>query len=118
MISFADLSKKINDNEIALEKLGEYLDKDHLGIAGVVILKLINENYCDEEIITRIASFSNLLGGYKFVGPWQYGHIAIAALYLLQDNRARDKYVEIYESLSDDDKFLVDNFIETEAYKL
>lgn len=77
------------------------MDKEHLGISGVIILKIMNERYCNEEIIEKLVSFSELLVGYRFIGPWQYGYVAIAALSLLPDNRATDKYVEIYKKLSD-----------------
>ena len=117
MITFAELSLKIINNEIQTEDLVHYLCKDYLGIAGVVIMRLINEKYCNEEILEKLVSFRHLLNGNKFVGPWKYGHVAIAALYLFQDKRASEKYKEIYNDLSSNDRFLVDNFIATEAYK-
>ena len=117
MVTFAELTRKIKQNEIPMENIVRYLNKENLGISGVIIFKIINEKYCNEEIIKKLISFSQLLEGYKFIGPWQYGHVAIAALFLLQDDKATEKYIEIYNSLNDDDKFLVDNFIKSEACK-
>ena len=117
MITFNELTEKINNNEIPKEEWANYLDKSKLGIAGIVIFKLIKERYCNEEIIERLVDFSKLLHGYKFLGPWQYGHVAIATLLLVQDEEAMKRYLEICEELNANDKFLVTNFIESEVYK-
>lgn len=117
MITFEELVKRINNDEIPKEKLVKYLDKDKLGIAGVIIFKIIKDDYCNEEIIEKLTILGELLNGYKFIGPWQYGHVAIATLSLLHNKQAREKYIELYKTLSDEDKFWVDSFISSETYK-
>ena len=39
MITFNELTEKINNNEIPKEEWANYLDKSKLGIAGIVIFK-------------------------------------------------------------------------------
>lgn len=45
------------------------------------------------------------------------GHVALATLSLLDNDGATNKFSELSENLSENDNFLVDNFIKTEAYK-
>ncbi|MRN53037.1 hypothetical protein [Paenibacillus monticola] len=69
----------------------------------------MKENIC--------AQLGELLTDSEFIGPWQFGHVALATLSLLDNEGAKIKFSEMVEGLSDNDKFLVDNFIKSESYK-
>ncbi|MEE4562744.1 hypothetical protein V2U88_09810 [Paenibacillus polymyxa] len=84
----------------------------------MAMFKLIERNYCDYKIVDRLAELGVLLTDSKFIGPWQFGHVAIATLSLLDNKDAQIKFNELFEELNDNDKFLVDNFIKSESYKV
>jgi len=102
---------KINNDNVNYEELLFCLKQEKLGPVGVAIFKLIERKYDSEEIINRLVELSPLLTGHKFSGPYQFGHAAISLLFLINSNTSLSKYNEIYDTLNDSDKFLVDNFI-------
>ncbi|MCL1873962.1 MAG: hypothetical protein FWF85_07590 [Clostridiales bacterium] len=109
------------DNQILFDKLKkDSIENDELifglnsekhNIIGLTILAIIERKYCNEQIIIRLVLIGTLLKDHKLFGLYQIGHMAIAALYLIGDEKAQSKYYELYEELSDDDKYIVDNFI-------
>lgn len=52
-----------------------------------------------------------MLKNNKVVGPYQMGHLAISALFLVKNKFALERFNQIYNDLNNNDKFLVDNFI-------
>ena len=83
----------------------------------MAMFKIIERNYCNQRIVDRLTQLSKLLKDNKFVGLWQFGHVAIATLALLDNSYAKSIFNELFAGLNDTDKFLVDNFIKSEAYK-
>lgn len=61
---------------------------------------------------------SQLSVNNKFVLLWQFGHFAITTLALLDDEKYKNKFNNTFNKLRENDKFLVNNFIKAEAYKL
>jgi hypothetical protein len=51
----------------------------------MVIFKIIERNYCDIRIVDRLTKLGELLKDNKFIGPWQFGHVAVATLSLLEN---------------------------------
>lgn len=84
----------------------------------MAMFKIIERNYCDIRIVDRLTQLGELLKDSKFIEPWQFGHVAVATLSLLENEDAKIRFNEIFKGLSDNDKFLVDNFIKSEAYKV
>lgn len=117
MASIAELVEEIKTDKIKNEDLIVCLEAKNLRVVAMAMFKLIERNYCDYRIIDRLAELGELLTDNKFIGPWQFGHVAIATLSLLDNEDAKAKFNELFEGLSDNDKFLVENFIESESYK-
>ncbi|WP_374016273.1 hypothetical protein ABU162_18335 [Paenibacillus thiaminolyticus] len=117
MASIAELAEQIKSDKIKDEDLIVCLEAMNLRVVAVAMFKLIERNYCDIRIVERLAELGKLLTDSKFIGPWQFGHVAIATLSLLSHKDAKTKFNELFEGLSKDDKFLVDNFIKSESYK-
>ena len=105
------LNEKLKDNSIKNEELYDCLISGYFILVGQAIYKIIERRYCDKYIIKALSKISLILNGYKVMGPYQIGHLAIAALYLVDDRLALKHFEPIYESLNDNDKFLVDNFV-------
>lgn len=117
MASIAELAEEIKADTIKNEDLIVCLEAKNLRVVAMAMFKLIERNYCDIGIVERLAELGKLLTVSKFIGPWQFGHVAIATLSLLSHKDAKIKFNELFEGLSEDDKFLVDNFIKSESYK-
>lgn len=117
MISNKELEKALEEDSIRNEDLAECLENHSYRIVVMAMFKAIERNYCDHRIIDRLSEFSKRLENNKFLGPWQIGHVAIATLALIDDRQANEKFNEINESLNENDRFLVRNFIESETYK-
>lgn len=117
MALLAELVEEIKNDKIKNEDLIICLEAGNLRVVAMAMFKVIERNYCDERIVNRLAELGKLLKENKFVGPWQFGHAAIATLSLLDNDNARNTFNELFSVLNDTDKFLVDNFIRSEAYK-
>lgn len=118
MASIAELANEIKTDTIKNEDLIICLEAKNLRVVSMAMFKLIERNYCDLKIVERLSELGKLLTDNKFIGPWQFGHVAIATLSLLNHKAANLKFNEIFEELNEDDKFLVDNFIKSESYKI
>lgn len=118
MTSIAELEEEIKANTIKNEDLITCLEAKNLRVVAMAIFKIIERNYCNIRIIDRLTQLGELLKDNKFIGPWQFGHVAIATLSLLENEDAKVRFNEVFKKLSDDDKYLVDNFIKSEAYKV
>ncbi|GIP51365.1 MULTISPECIES: hypothetical protein [Paenibacillus] len=117
MASIAELAEEIKTDKIKSEDLIVCLEAKNLRVVAMAMFKLIERNYCNLRIVDRLAGLGELLTDSKFIGPWQFGHVAIATLSLLDNEDAKIKFNELFERLSDNVKFLVDNFIKSESYK-
>lgn len=117
MASIVELVEEIKTDKIKNGDLIVCLEAKNLRVVAMAMFKLIERNYCDYRIVERLAELGELLTDNKFIGPWQFGHVAIATLSLLDNEDAKIKFNELFEGLSDNDKFLVENFIESESYK-
>lgn len=117
MATIAELVEEIKLDKIKNEDLIVCLEAKNLRVAAMAMFKLIERKYCDMGIVDRLTQLGKLLKDYKFIGPWQFGHAAIATLSLLENDDAKKRFNQIFEGLDDNDKFLVDNFIKSEAYK-
>lgn len=117
MASIAELVKELENDTIQNEDLIVCMEAYSYRVVVMAMFKAIERNYSNQRIVDRLAELSKLLKDNKFLGPWQMGHVALATLALLDNEDAKDKFNELFESLSDNDKFLVDNFIKSESYK-
>lgn len=117
MALMKELVAAINNDSINNENLIVCLESDNLRVVGMAIFKIIERDYCNKAIINRLIQLSQLLKESKFIGPWQFGHIAIATLLILHNEDSKKIGNQIFVSLSETDKFLVENFIKSEAYK-
>ncbi|MDQ6423116.1 hypothetical protein RB620_27165 [Paenibacillus sp. LHD-117] len=117
MASVAELVKQIENNTIKNEDLIFCMEDHNFGVVTMSMFKAIERKYCNQRIVDRLAELSRLLKDNKFIGPWQMGHVALAALSLLESESSKKKFIELFENLNENDKFLVDNFIKSEAYK-
>lgn len=117
MAVIAELVEEIKNDKIKNDNLIICLEAGNLRVVAMAMFKIIERNYCDKRIVDRLVQLGKLLKDNKFIGPWQFGHAAIAALSLLDNDDARSSYNQIISGLNDTDKFLVDNFIKSEAYK-
>ena len=113
----AELVKQLDNDTIANDDLIICMKDYNYVVIAKAMFKAIERSYCNDEIVDRLAELTNLLKDSKFIGPWQMGHVALATLSLLDNDGATKKFSELSENLSENDKFLVDNFIKTEAYK-
>ena len=121
MIFISTISKlyeQLKNNTINNESLLLCLQSQNYRIVAMSLSRLIERNLSNNDVIDRLSELGKLLTDNKFIGPWQLGHFAIATLSLLEDKDSRDKFDKIYKELNDNDKFLVNNFIKCEAYKL
>ncbi|WP_152392601.1 hypothetical protein [Paenibacillus guangzhouensis] len=118
MASIAELAEEIKTDTIKNEDLITCLEAKNLRVIAMAMFKIIERNYCDVRIVDRLTQLGELLKDSKFIGLWQFGHAAVATLFLLQNEDAKIRFNEVFKELSDDDKFLVDNFIKSEAYKV
>ncbi|MDR2889391.1 MAG: hypothetical protein LBV33_06070 [Lachnospiraceae bacterium] len=109
---------KLNDDSIQNEELHVCLESKNPSIVGKSILKIIERKYIDDVIVELLTKISLLIGGYKAVGPYEFGHLAIAALFLVNNSSALNSFDIAYSTLKEDDKFLVDNFIKSYGNKL
>lgn len=104
--------EKLKNDSIKNEELTDCLNSNQINIIGMSVLTIMKRQYCDESIIKALAEIAPLLSGYKAVGPYQVGHLAAAALFLVRDQAALECFSHIYDNLKEIDKFLIDNFIE------
>lgn len=118
MTSNLELFEQLKNDEISDNDLILSLQSENFRIVSMAMSRLIERNFYDDTIIKRLEELSQLLANNKFVGPWQFGHFAIATLSLLDDEKYKSKFNDIFNELSENDKFLVDNFIKAEAYRL
>ncbi|MEK3669054.1 hypothetical protein [Paenibacillus sp. FSL R10-2771] len=118
MTTIGELVEEIKTDTIKNKDLIVCLEAGNLRVVAMAMFKLIERNYCDSRIIDRLTQLGELLKDSKFIGPWQFGHAALATLSLLENEDAKIRFNEVFEGLSDNDKFLVDNFIKSEAYKV
>lgn len=117
MSFIAELVEEIKNDKIKNEDLIICLEDENFRVVAMAMFKIIERNYCDKRIVNRLNQLGKLLKDNKFVGPWQFGHVAIATLSLLDNDDAKSMFNELFDGLDDTDKFLVDNFIKSEAYK-
>ena len=103
--------EKLKNDSIKNEELLDCLNSKYFNIVGPAIYKITERRYCDEDIIRALTKIASMLNGYKVIGPYQMGHLAIAALFLVKDKSALEQFNQIYNNLDDNDKYLVDNFI-------
>lgn len=118
MASNSELFEQLKSNAISDNDLILSLQSENFRIVSMAMSRLIERNFYDDIAIRRLEELSQLLANNKFVGPWQFGHFAIATLALLDDEKYKNKFNKIFNKLSENDKFLVNNFIKAEAYKL
>lgn len=118
MSLLAKLVEEIKNDKITNKDLIICLEAENLRVVAMAMFKIIERNYCDRRIINRLIQLGKLLKGNKFVGTWQFGHVAIATLFFLDNDDAKSMFNELFNELNDTDKFLVNNFIKSEAYKL
>lgn len=111
-MKYSEMVEKLENDSIKNEELADCLNSNKINIIGMSVLTIIKRKYCDESIIKALANIAPLLSGYKAVGPYQIGHLAAAALFLVRDQAALDCFSNIYDNLNEIDKFLIDNFIE------
>lgn len=105
--------EKLKNDSIKNEELVDCLNSKSFNIVGQSIYKIIDRKYCDQCIINTLTKIATMLNGYKVMGPYQIGHLAIAALFLVDNKSALEGYKQIYKNLNNNDKFLVDNFIKS-----
>lgn len=111
-MKYSEMVEKLENDSIKNEELADCLNSNKINIIGMSVWTIIKRKYCDESIIKALANIAPLLSGYKAVGPYQIGHLAAAALFLVRDQAALDCFANIYDNLNEIDKFLIDNFIE------
>lgn len=109
---YNEMIEKLKNDSIKNEELSDCLNSKNFNIVGQSIYIIMERKYCDESIIKALIKIARMLSGYKVVGPYQMGHLAIAALFLVRDKSALGCFTQIYNDLNSNDKFLVDNFIE------
>lgn len=112
MLTFNEMVERLKNDSIKNEELFDCLDSKKFNIVGKSIYKVIDRKYCDEQIIKALSQIATQLKGFKVAGPYQLGHLAIAALFLVKNESAIECFKQIYNDLNNNDKFLVDNFIE------
>ncbi len=110
-LNYNETIKQLNNDFIKNEELLDCLNSKNFNIVGLTIYKIIDRKYCDEYIIKTLAKIALLLKNNKVVGPYQMGHLAISALFLVENKFALEHFNQIYNNLNSNDKFLVDNFI-------
>lgn len=103
--------EKLKNDSIKNDELVDCLNSRNFNIVGQAIYKMIDRRYCDQCAINALTKIATMLSGYKVMGPYQMGHLAIAALFLVENKSALECYKQIYFGLSNNDKFLIDNFI-------
>lgn len=111
-MAYDGMFEKLKDDSIKNEELACALRSKKWNVAGLAVYTVIQRRYCDESIIRELVLLASILDGYKVIGPYQMGHLATAALYLVQAPAALDCFNQRYDCLDEIDKFLVDNFIE------
>lgn len=102
---------RLKNDSIKNDELYDCLNSKNFNVVGQTIYKVIAREYCDEFVIKALTKIAPLLNGYKVMGPYQLGHLAIATLFLVNNKSALQCFEQIYNDLSENDKFLVDNFI-------
>lgn len=107
-----ELFEKLKKDSIKDEELFDCLVSKNFNVIGQAIYKIIDRKYCNENIVNALVQIASMLDGYKVIGPYQMGHLAIAALYLVDNESAIKHFDSIYQNLKDNDKFLIDKFIE------
>ena len=111
-----ELLEKVDNDTIMNDELILLLNQENYRAAIAAMFKLIERKYCDELIINRLVQLSGRLNNNKFIGPWQIGHVAIATLKLVEDEKANKEYNIIMNQIDDLNQFLVDNFIKSKGY--
>ena len=106
-----EMIEKLKNDSIKNEELLDCLYSKYFNIVGPAVYKIMERRYCDDDIIEALTKIASMLNGYKVIGAYQMGHLAIAALSLVKDKSALEQFNQIYNNLDDDDKYLVDNFI-------
>lgn len=85
------LSDQLKHDVISNEDLIICMQSKNFRIVAMSISRLIERNLDDIHVTNRLTELSNLLVNDKFIGSWQFGHFAIAALSLLKSDLAKKK---------------------------
>ena len=102
-MEYSVILEKLKEDSIKNEEIYDCLISKNFNIVGQAIYKIIDRRYCDEYIIKALTKIALMLKGYKVVGPYQIGHLAISALFLVDDKSALRYFTKIYNNLNNND---------------
>lgn len=107
------LYKRLLDNSASDDDVVAGINSEYNRLLVEALFRLIERDICSDAILKRLKILSVRLKNDKLMGAWQLGHLAMAALYFSSSKEYKKAYNNIYGNISDDDKFLVDCFIES-----
>lgn len=113
-----NLYNRVLDNSASDEDVVEGVNSKYDCLLVFSLCRLIERDIYSNKILERLKEISKRIKNSKVVGAWQVGHFALAALCLSSSKEYKKTYDDIYSKLNDDDKFLIDFFLEKQAYKM
>lgn len=113
------LIKDIQQDKLSKEELIKCLDIPHNYVLSNTILKIVRQNINEDDVIDKLAELKvHMKKENKLFGIETVGHLAVAALYVLNSEKSLKKYKEIMLTLSDWDKECVESVIRNKTFEV
>ncbi|GGH69603.1 hypothetical protein GCM10008014_53180 [Paenibacillus silvae] len=111
------LIKDIQDNKLSEDQLIECLDIDHNYVLSNVIRKIVELRISNQLVIKKLVRRGTLLGDENsLMGVYKIGHVALAALYLLDTTESVERYNLEIVKLNEWDKECVEKIKQSDFF--
>lgn len=102
---FSQIENRIQEGHMTKEELSNILDIPHKYVVSNAIIQIIKKEWTSEKILFTLRRLSKLKGKeHIYVYGATIGHLATAAIYLLDDTEGRKQFHEVYDGYSTYDK--------------
>lgn len=114
-----NLIKEIQQDKLSEEELIKCLDIPHNYVLSNTILRLVRKKIGSDDVVDKLAELKVFMKTEnKLFGIETVGHLAVAALYVLNSKKSLEKYTEIMSTLSDWDKECVESVIKNKTFEV
>jgi hypothetical protein len=116
-MGYLSLITDIRQDKLSREELVNCLDVPHNYVLSNAILKIVRKKINGDDVVEKLAKLKVYMRKEnKLFGVETVGHLAVAALYVLNTQKAVEKYNEIITALNDWDKECVESVIRNKTF--